>query len=619
MAKKDYTNWDRDELIKEIDQLRKRKKYGLVWEDKPEDVVEQCKRELPVLEEINDKEIIINPDKPVNLLIEGDNYHALSVLNYTHKGKIDVIYIDPPYNTGAKDWKYNNDYVDINDQYRHSKWLSLLYNRIRITKPLLRRDGIFILTIDDNELFHIGNLLEEMFSSYDQFIITIEHNRRGRRGKNFAKTNEWAIFLVPKGMDLIQEEGTEGMIGGETRNLRRTGSGSKRVERPRKFYPIWVDQKTLQVIKAGDPIPVDCEWKVQKDGDLVTIWPIDEEGREKNWHYGVERTRKCIELGQLDARKRDYGIQVYYTLREKESKKYKTVWSGSKYDASTHGSVLLEKILGESGRFDYPKSLYAVMECLRAAVGSRKNAIVLDYFAGSGTTGHAVLELNKEDGGNRTFILCTNNESEIAEKACLPRLKNVINGYKYSGEDKTVIFEKKLTVTLLEDIDFLLEDLERLREEKRNIYDKTEIKIEDNSIRLYGIKKTDGKKEPLGGNLKYFRTAFVPAEPTDKNKVMLTQKAIEMLCIKENTFESVVSKEQYFIYRNRRRYTGIVFDHLAIEDFKEDIGKMDGKFSIYVFSLGDDTFEEEFVDIKNKVKLSPIPEAILRVYRRIFK
>ena len=128
--KKDYTNWDRNDLIKEIEQLRKRKKYGLVWEDKPEDVVEQCKKELPVLEEVKDKEISTDPDKPVNLLIEGDNYHALSVLNYTHKGKVDVIYIDPPYNTGARDWKYNNDYVDNNDHWRHSKWILMMNHRL---------------------------------------------------------------------------------------------------------------------------------------------------------------------------------------------------------------------------------------------------------------------------------------------------------------------------------------------------------------------------------------------------------------------------------------------------------------------------------------------------------
>ena len=163
MAKKDYTNWDRKELIKEIDQLRKRKKYGLVWEDKPENVVEQCKTELPVLVEVKDKEIITDTNKPVNLLIEGNNYHALSVLNYTHKGKIDVIYIDPPYNTGNKDFVYNDQYVDKEDAYRHSKWISFMHKRLVLSKALLKSNGAIFISIDDNEYPRLMILIEEIF------------------------------------------------------------------------------------------------------------------------------------------------------------------------------------------------------------------------------------------------------------------------------------------------------------------------------------------------------------------------------------------------------------------------------------------------------------------------
>ena len=164
MSKKlQLQDWTKEQLADEVIRLRKRKKYGLVWEDKPEDVVEQCKTELPVLKEIANKEIITNPATPTNLLIEGDNYHALSVLNYTHKGKIDVIYIDPPYNTGARDWKYNNDYVDINDQWRHSKWILMMEHRLRLTKKLLSQKGFIVCAIDNNELFALGILMDEVF------------------------------------------------------------------------------------------------------------------------------------------------------------------------------------------------------------------------------------------------------------------------------------------------------------------------------------------------------------------------------------------------------------------------------------------------------------------------
>jgi len=555
-----YSDLSKEQLIEKIKVLKKRKKFGLVWEDKPEDVAEKCRKELPVLVEDERRQILNSETSPTNVLIEGDNYHALSVLNYTHKGKIDVIYADPPYNTGARDWKYNNHYVDKNDQYRHSKWLSLMQKRLRLAKALLKKDGVLIITIDDNELFHLGILLEEIFFSYQKFIITIEHNKRGRRGKNFAVTNEWAIFLVPRGIDRIQEDKSTGMIGGETRNLRRTGSGSKRTERPRKFYPIWVNKKTLKVVRAGDPIPRDAEWKREEKGNLVTIWPIDEEGSEKNWHYGVVRTRKCIELGQLEARVRDYGIQIYYTLRKKDSKKYKTVWTGSTYDASTHGSVLLQKLLGASRKFDYPKSLYAVLQCLRATVGNRKDAVILDFFAGSGTTGHAALLLNKEDQGNRSFILCTNNENKIAEDICFPRIGVAIKGHKDYPDITN-----------------------------------------------------------FPAQLRYYRTDFVDAEPTDKNKRKLTAQATEMLCLKEGTFQKVIDKRDFKVFGCAGRYTGIIFHQVAIPAFKEAIASLEGRHSIYVFSLSDDTFDDEFEDIKHKVKLSPIPEAILRVYRRIFK
>jgi adenine-specific DNA-methyltransferase len=400
------------------------------------------------------------PERPYHTIINAENFHALQLLLYCYEGQIDVIYIDPPYNTGARDWKYNNNYVDKTDQFRHSKWLSMMKKRLLLAKRLLKNDGVLIVTIDDYELFHLGALLENLYPAHDLFIVTIEHNKRGRRGKNFAKSNEWALFLVPHGCEVIQEEKTQGLIGGEQRNLRRTGSGSKRVERPRKFYPILVNERTLEVVGAGDPIPKDSSWKITRKDGLVSVWPIDQEGKEKNWHYGVDRTRRSIEEGTLEARKREYGIQVYFTLREKDSKKYKTVWSNPTLDASTYGSELLDEILGDDADFDYPKSLYAVVECLKAAAGARKDAVILDFFAGSGTTLHATLLLNSLQGfeGNRKCILVTNNEVReavenqlnaeglyagdrgfeqfgICESVTWPRSKYVLTGRRDDGTE----------------------------------------------------------------------------------------------------------------------------------------------------------------------------------------
>lgn len=397
------------------------------------------------------------PDKPWHSLINADNFHALQLLLYAYAGQVDVIYIDPPYNTGARDWKYNNDYVDKADTFRHSKWLSMMKKRLLLAKRLLKPDGVMIVAIDDNELAHLGSLLEEIFVAFERFIVTIEHNRRGRRGKNFAKSNEWAIFLVPKNKEVIQEERTETEIGGETRNLRRTGSGSLRKERFKKFYPIWINEKTLQIERIDDFIPKDADWERSQDGDLISIWPIDDEGREKNWHYAAPRARKELASGKLFARRQSNGIHVYYTLRPKESKKYKTVWYKPSLDASTHGSELLDAILGSHAAFDFPKSIYAVVDCLKAACAHKPDALVLDFFGGSGTTLHALMLLNASFGGQRRGILVTNNEARsveademlvkglvpgdaeyeakgVCDSVTWPRCKYVINGKRDDGQ-----------------------------------------------------------------------------------------------------------------------------------------------------------------------------------------
>jgi len=561
MAKKDYTNWDRKELIKEIDQLRKRKKYGLVWEEKLEDIVEQCKTKLPVLEEVKNKEIKTDSDKPMNLLIEGDNYHALSVLNYTHKGKIDVIYIDPPYNTGAKDWKYNNDYVDINDQWRHSKWLSFMEKRLKLAKHLLKRNGVLICTIDKNEQANLGVLLQEIFNKKEIVCVTIIHNPGGIQGKNFSHTNEFAYFIHPLNGNYISTIARDDVPPTAFRDWGK--QSSKREAAKTCFYPIYIKDENISGFGEVclDNFHPKSSNNIKKDG-IIEVYPVDQKGIERKWRFGRETVEDIKDELICKKVKGEYQI-----LREKKDYRWKTVWTETKYNANVYGTKLLNNII--ESKFPYPKSVYAVMDCIKAVIHDNKDSTILDFFAGSGTTGHAVMELNEIDKGQRKFILCTNNEdnngegTKIADDMCYPRIEKVIKGYK-------------------------------------------------------GL--LDGKKyQGLKGNLKYFRTAFVPADPTDKNKTALTKKATDMLCVKEDTFEKVKSNEQYVIFGNKKRYTGIIYDHQAIDDFKKEIAKIDGKFSVYVFSLGDDTFDEEFEDMKSKVKLSPIPEAILRVYRRIFK
>jgi adenine-specific DNA-methyltransferase len=303
----------------------------------------------------------------------------------------------------------------------------MMKKRLLIAKRLLKETGILIITIDDNELSHLDCILMSMFPEYDRFIVTIEHSKRGRRGKNMAKSNEYGLFLVRHGLDIICQETAIG-LGGEVRNLRRTGSGSLRTQRHKKFYPIYIDTNKQCVVEIGEYLPLDQEPSydvpndVKKrfpDSSLSVIWPFDEDGVQKNWHYAAPRAKDELKLGKLSVREQKYGWQVYYQLRERNSKKYKTVWTGSHLDASTHGTELLTKILNRGQAFDFPKSLYAVLQCLYASVKDNPSALIVDFFAGSGTTLHAVNLLNAEDNGKRRCILVTNNEVSEAEAQLL--------------------------------------------------------------------------------------------------------------------------------------------------------------------------------------------------------
>ena len=561
MAKSDYENWDKYDLIKEIERFRKRKKYGLVWEDKLEDVVEQCKIKLPSLAEVKSKEISTDPDKPYNLLIEGDNYHALSVLNYTHKGKIDLIYIDPPYNTGAKDWKYNNYYVDENDSYRHSKWLSFIEKRLRLAKGLLKKEGVLVCTIDKNEQVNLGVLLNELFFDREVVCITIVHNPGGIQGNNFSRTNEFAYFIHPAKGTYISTKTRDDVRPTAFRDWGK--ESSKREAAKTCFYPIFVRER--KVIGFGDVCTDDFHPQssniIRKDG-VTEVYPIDKKGIERKWRFGRETVEDIKEELICKNIKEEISIS-----RKKRDYRWKTVWTDKKYNANVYGTKLLNNILDK--KFPYPKSLFAVMDCIKAVIHDKDDAIILDFFAGSGTTGHAVLELNKQNNGKTRFILCTNNEdnngdgTKIADDICYPRIKKVIKGYK-------------------------------------GILDEKDCK-------------------GLGGNLKYFRTSFVPAEPTDKNKTELAEKATQMICIREDTFDLVKDEGRFKIFKNKNHHTGIIYDQLAIDAFKRVAAKIDSQFSVYVFSLGEDTFDDEFADLTNKLTLSPIPGAILREYRRIFK
>ncbi len=394
-------------------------------------------------------------DKPFHTVINAENYHALEMLTYTHRGKVDAIYIDPPYNTGAKDWKYNNNYVEGDDDYRHSKWLAFMERRLEVARELLNPDdSVLIVTIDEKEYLRLGMLLEQTFPEATLQMATIVINPNGvARGAELARVEEYAFFCFfgQAGPELVTDtmldQGTASKSGVRWEWLMRGGSNSRRVDRPNLFYPIFIDESERRIVEVGEAISLadDPSSVPQRDG-LLTLWPIRTSGEEANWRTSPEYLRELLQggyaklgaydrssgrwsvlyLGKAQLRRIERGDLIVTGVNPDGSKIVepgesatrktpKTVWNRSRHAAGEHGSRLIRTIL--PGRaFPFPKSLYAVEDCLRVVCGGKPNAVVLDFFSGSGTTAHAVMRLNRQDGGRRQCISVTNNEVSADEQ-----------------------------------------------------------------------------------------------------------------------------------------------------------------------------------------------------------
>lgn len=402
------------------------------------------------------------PDSDLwHTLIEADNYHALQLLEYLYAGKVDCIYIDPPYNTGARDWKYNNDYVDGNDTYRHSKWLSMMQKRLKIAKKLLNlQDSVLIVTIDEKEYLHLGCLLEEMFPEAKMQMVSISNNQAGvQRALEFSRVDEYAFFIMlgesspqrmPLSSEWIKDGGRTNL--GEIRwdLLRRTGTNAQRSNSPGCFYPIFISPDGKRIIGTGETLPfgktID-EYDIPIDGSIA-LWPIRQDGSDGRWQlsqdsFNQKKSRGLIKLGPYkgenttvyylkpaeEAKLSDgtYTIEGYSddgsvitsTANSTERKAFPTTqWRISSHDATHYGTRLIKKFI--PGReFAFPKSLYAVHDSLMFFAISKPNALIVDFFAGSGTTLHAVNLLNAEDGGHRRCIMVTNNEVSDDEAKAL--------------------------------------------------------------------------------------------------------------------------------------------------------------------------------------------------------
>lgn len=399
---------------------------------------------------------------PWHTLIEADNFHALQLLDYLYAGQVDCIYIDPPYNTGARDWKYNNDYVDSNDGWRHSKWLAFMEKRLKLAKRLLKPDlGVLVVTIDEHEVHHLGMLIEQLFPECTRQTATIVINQKGVSQGRLARTEEYAIFVfMPQAFlkthhdDLLSPDRSDQKRFQVPRWewLLRGGTNSRRADRHLLFYPIFVDTERRAITGVGSPLPLGQDPDLDAYPEGAVAWPIRGDGSHGNWQVGPESfselikagfvrlggydkkrrtwtvqylnrgTRKRIENGEIVVVGRDEttgSVEIEYSSSDARLRNIKTVWHRGVHDSGIYGSSLLKSILGEGSKFSFPKSLYSTRDAVAAVVRDRPNALILDFFAGSGTTLNAVNLLNATDGGQRRCILVTNNEVSAEDAAML--------------------------------------------------------------------------------------------------------------------------------------------------------------------------------------------------------
>ena len=539
------TNDEKSELIK---LLRSQKKYGLVWEDKPEDAEQRMVNEQPVLVEVPERAILSDDaEAPNHILIEGDNLEALTALSYTHAGKIDVIYIDPPYNTGNKDFSYNDTFIDRENGYRHSMWLSFMDKRLEISKNLLSSRGTIFISIDDNELSQLKLLCDEIFGERNFIACPVRRRRKSQANlsKNISTIHEYVLIYrkniehelnkVEANLDLDSFKNPDNDPRGPYTTMPCTNRGGTK-------YSV--------VTPTGNVI--EDEWRFKKQ----TYDQLFEDNRIVFPRGGKGKPRYKLFLSE----KQRGGVIPNSWWDELES--------------NQEGAALLKQILGEDA-FSNPKpvGLITFIEKL----STLKDSTILDFFAGSGTTLHATMQLNAEDGGHRRCILATNNENGICENVTYERNRRVIQGY-----------------------------------------------ITPKGEKVPGLTRN---------NLRYYKTKFVPRDKSPKNLRNLMALSTDMLCIHNDTYiekpfagKNINNKiARYFESNDGTKRMLVIYRAEAIQalvelmkqEFKNAESKENGKLMVYVFSPNGYAYDDEFEDVADYVSLCAMPDAVLNAYRRV--
>lgn len=553
------TGLTNDEKSALLELLNEKKMYGLVWENHEEAVEEQLREQLPVFREVPERRILSDDaDAPNHIIIEAENLHALVALTYTHAGKIDVMYLDPPYNTGNKDFVYNDSYVDSEDSYRHSKWLSFMEKRLKIAKTLLSDKGVVFISIDDNEQANLKLLCDDIFGAHNFAANIIWEKADSPRmdAKDFSSRHDFIVVYcknkvlepinkikmgeAPEHYNKIDEEGRRYYL----KPLRYMGNADAREDRPNLYFSL----------TAPDGTPV---------------FPIRADGTDGRWRWSQEKVEK--EKDRIEWVKTKKGWSAYSKIFANEEAEIpvETIWYNKDVESNRNAIATLKKIFGDEKLFTNPKPV-KLIERIIQVVGD-KNSFVLDFFAGSGTTMHATMQLNTEDGGHRQCILVTNNENGICENVTYERNKRVIQGYTTPKGDH-----------------------------------------------VSGLTKN---------NLRYYKADFISREPSSKNKRELVKAATDLLCIKENLYEEVkmtcngktLRKDYARRFADGEKEMIIIYEPAVIKYIVEELKTWAQKefIKIYVFSEGRYAYDDDFKDVIEKVTLCALPDAIYQAYRRV--
>lgn len=640
MMKNKYEKLDKEQLIQLIEKIESRKKYGIVWEEEvtPEDSVQLLKRTYPYLKYNADKSIVKGEDAPNFVLIEGDNYHALTCLYYSRKKSIDLIYIDPPYNIGSKDFVYNDDYVDKEDTYKHSKWLSFMEKRLRLAKRLLKDDGCIFISINEEELAQLKMLCDDIFGEKNyltMFTIKVRHEERILTGDKdyqevveyllmYRRSDQFKTIKIRKDHTSIDEYQYDIQIISDQPH--------EVVEWDNKKVEIYTEDQ--YVIHRLDP-----DKKLLKRYNIRgTLRKSNTSGRFYVKHIEPKYKDKPGYLFKVE-NMGDDGLGYRYFLSPPAGRVNGDYFQGYPLNSKDVREIPYPNYMdfekefntvGYEGGVDFKngkKPIAFLMKIFEiGGLIEKENAIVLDFFGGSGSTAHALMAFNEIHSGNRQAILCQKNKEvkiNVVDEVTLPRMKNILHGYTLNRKEEFLLDEIKLDKGNIQKVPQLLESLEKkkIEIEKLGLYDEVHIDFVDQALKLFGMKKKSTTFEGYYANLRYFDIHFIESDQNpDQLKKEVAENSLGLLSVKNDVYDLYKETESYIILKTHDRAIGLYYEMFGMdmESFVDDLKTFDCQKWIYVFTPDPFGIDVELFD-ELDAKIETIPSDIIEAFQEVRK